>query len=137
VSTAQTSADPAQVASVPSGTQIAFAAVMGAPSAAIEPLSRELSARAKLRGIMVTPASSIGDGYVLKGYFSAMDDGGKGSIAYVGDVVDAAGKRLYRIQGQERLAAGGGWKSVSDATMTAIADKTIDQFAAWLSRPTG
>ena len=110
---------------------------MGAPDSAIEPLSRELSARARQRGITVIPASSAGNGYVLKGYFSAMDDGGKGSIVYVWDVVDAAGKRLYRIQGQEKLTAKGGWKSASNATMQAIADKTVDQLAAWLSQPTG
>lgn len=134
---AQTGANPARVASVPSGTQVAFAAVMGAPTAAIEPLSRELSACAKLRGITVVATDGVGSGYVLKGYFSAMDDGGKGSVVYVWDVVDASGKRLYRIQGQEKLAAGGGWNSVSEATMRAIADKTMDQFAAWLSTPAG
>lgn len=131
------SADAARLASVPSGTQVAFATVMGAPSAAIEPLSRELSARARQRGITVTAASDPGSGYLLKGYFSAMDDGGSGSVVYVWDVVDASGARLYRIQGQEKLAKGGGWKSVSDGTMKAIADKTIDQLAAWLSQPTG
>lgn len=72
---------------------------------------------------------------MLKGYFSAIADGGKTTVIYVWDVLDAAGTRLHRIQGQQSAPGGrgDGWSSVTPAVLQAIGTATIDQYAEWLS----
>ncbi|BAB49752.1 msr2684 [Mesorhizobium japonicum MAFF 303099] len=82
---------------------------------------------------------------MLKGYFSAISEGKDTTVIYVWDVYDPSGNRLHRINGQMKApsvnsAAGAGadsWKGVSPATMQAIADQTIDQFAAFLGGKAG
>ncbi|RUZ73871.1 hypothetical protein EN914_37055 [Mesorhizobium sp. M7A.F.Ca.CA.001.08.2.1] len=82
---------------------------------------------------------------MLKGYFSTMSEGADTTVIYVWDVYDPAGNRLHRINGQQKApsvnsggsAGGDSWKGISPATMQAIADQTIDQFAAWLGGKAG
>lgn len=128
-----------QVAAIPAAARIQFAPVVGADAAKVAPLAARLSARAAQRGIAIAAA---GDGtvtHILKGYFSAFTDKGETTVIYVWDVLDAAGNRLHRIQGQQKVAGGGGegWNAVDAGTMEAIADRTIDDLAVWLSSATG
>lgn len=128
-------ATPQQVAALPGNVKISFSPVIGATTAAVEPLSRELAARAKARGILVVPEAGLKEGYLLKGYFSTIDEGGGTTVIYVWDVVGQAGKRLHRIQGQMKVenGRGNGWDDVDERTMQTIADITIDALAAWLA----
>ena len=91
----------------------------------------ELAKRARERGIGIAGSGGTGATHMLKGYFSAMTDGGSTTVIYVWDVLDPAGNRLHRIQGQAQGAdgSGDGWSAVPPATMQAIADRTIDEFA--------
>lgn len=75
----------------------------------------------------------------MKGYFSAIADGGKTTVIYVWDVLDPSGNRLHRIQGQQAAPGGqgDGWSSVTSATMEAVADSTISQLSAWLAQRQG
>ena len=78
--------------------------------------------------------------HVLKGYFSTMTEGKDTTVIYVWDIYDPAGNRLHRINGQQKAPSVGateGWPAVAPATMQAIADQTIDQFAAWLGGSAG
>jgi len=55
------------------------------------------------------------------------------------DVLDPAGNRLHRIQGQQKVTGGDGtgWTAVSAADMRAVADTTASQLTAWLSARAG
>lgn len=122
-------------AAVVTDARIYFAPVIGATEQAVQPLSNQLRQRAAARGITIVPQEE-GGAYSVKGYFSAFTDGGQTTVIYVWDVLDSSGNRLHRIQGQERVPAGSadGWASVTDATMQAVADKTIDQITVWLGQ---
>lgn len=135
-----TTAAPAagQVAAISSNARVQIAPIVGASVEAAGPLSERISAKAKERGIKLAG----GDGsatLVLKGYFSAITEAKETTVIYVWDVLDPAGNRLHRIQGQQKTPAANaeGWASVSTPTMQAIADQTVDQLAAWLAARTG
>ncbi len=67
-----------------------------------------------------------------------MSEGGSTTVIYVWDVLDPGGNRLHRIQGQAKAKGRGeGWAAVPPAIMQAIADRTIDDFAQWLSTQHG
>ncbi|GLS32124.1 hypothetical protein SAMN04488498_10669 [Mesorhizobium albiziae] len=127
-----------QVAAIDSNARIQIAPIVGATVEAAGPLSERIAARAKERGIKLAG----GDGtatLVLKGYFSAITEARETTVIYVWDVLDTAGNRLHRIQGQQKAPArrGEGWASVSAPTMQGIADQTVDQLAAWLGTRAG
>lgn len=134
--TAQTGTEGSATASLPSvaAARVQFAPVIGAPAEAVQPLSTRLSTRAGERGLTLTRETE-GASLLVKGYFSTISENGNTSVIYVWDVLDPAGNRLHRIQGQERSSGGSGegWQAVTGATMEAIADRTIDEFTAWLA----
>ncbi|PSH56125.1 hypothetical protein FY050_08245 [Phyllobacterium endophyticum] len=133
-----TAAGAAQMA--PSGAtqrtaKLRFAPIVGAPIAAATPLSQRLSALAKEKGITLGTAAETDNTHIMKGYFSALPDGNQTTIIYVWDVLDPAGTRLHRIQGQEKVPGGGAdpWSTVPAKVMEGIADKAIQGYLAWVS----
>jgi hypothetical protein len=135
-----TPANPAQSAAALSKTRLQIAPIVGASVEAATPLTAELQTRARQRGITLAGSADQAATHVLKGYFSTMTEGKDTTVIYVWDVYDPAGNRLHRINGQQKAAsvnAAEGWPAVAPATMQAIADQTIDQFAAWLGGSAG
>jgi cytoskeletal protein RodZ len=129
-----TRATPAQTAAL-AKTRLQVAPIVGASVEAAAPLTAELQARARQRGLTLVGSTDQTATHVLKGYFSTMSEGKDTTVIYVWDVYDPSGNRLHRINGQQKAPAAGsgeGWPTVAPATMQAIADQTIDQFAAWL-----
>ena len=127
-------ATPAQTAAL-AKTRLQVAPIVGASVEAAAPLTAELQTRAKQRGVTLVGSTDQTATHVLKGYFSTMTEGKDTTVIYVWDIYDPSGNRLHRINGQQKAAAvgsGEGWPTVAPATMQAIADQTIDQFAAWL-----
>jgi hypothetical protein len=124
-----------QISALVTNARIQFAPVIGATSAASQPLASRLSQQATARGLSLVTSENGGATHVLKGYFSAISDGGQTTVIYVWDVLDPAGTRVHRIQGQSKAPTrgGDGWSSVETATMEAIADQTLDQLVSWLS----
>ncbi|MBU4527230.1 MAG: hypothetical protein KUA43_18885 [Hoeflea sp.] len=123
-------------AALPAGQvrgRIRFMPVIGAPVNAVTPLSRQLAVEARNRGFAILSASDPGGEHVLKGYFSADNFGGQTTVFYVWDVLDPAGNRLHRIQGQEATAGGAGdpWASIPADVMERIAARSIADYAAW------
>ncbi|KQU78804.1 hypothetical protein ASD12_16575 [Mesorhizobium sp. Root102] len=145
LATAATPLTSAQSAAILSKTRLQIAPIVGASVEAATPLTAELQTRARQRGITLAGSADQTATHVLKGYFSTMSEGTDTTVIYVWDVYDPAGNRLHRINGQQKAPSvksgdsGGGdsWKGVSPATMQAIADQTIDQFAAWLGGKAG
>ncbi|MER9584081.1 hypothetical protein [Mesorhizobium sp. M0276] len=135
----------AQSAAALARTRLQIAPIVGASVEAATPLTAELQTRARQRGITLAGSADQTATHVLKGYFSTMSEGTDTTVIYVWDVYDPAGNRLHRINGQQKApsvsggasGAGDSWKGVSPATMQAIADQTIDQFAAWLGGKAG
>ena len=129
-----TRATPAQTAAL-AKTRLQVAPIVGASVEAAAPLTTELQTRAKQRGLTLVGSTDQTATHVLKGYFSTMSEGKDTTVIYVWDIYDPSGNRLHRINGQQKAPAAGsgeGWPTVAPATMQAIADQTIDQFAAWL-----
>ncbi|MDX8447835.1 hypothetical protein [Mesorhizobium captivum] len=131
---ASTPATPAQTAAI-AKTRLQVAPIVGASVEAAAPLTAELQARARQRGVTLVGSTDQTATHVLKGYFSTMSEGKDTTVIYVWDVYDPSGNRLHRINGQQKAPSAGsteGWPAVAPATMQAIADQTIDQFTAWL-----
>jgi len=120
-------------ASATGSETIRFLPIIGAPVEAVTPLSRRLGAEARSSGLTIRSASDTSAKYILKGYFSAMNDAGKTTVVYVWDVLDGSGARLHRIQGQETVSgtAADPWAAVPAGTMEGIARKTIRQYLDW------
>lgn len=123
-------------AALPAGQvrgQIRFMPVIGAPVNAVTPLSRQLAVEARNRGLAILSASDPGGDHVLKGYFSADNFNGQTTVFYVWDILDPAGARLNRIQGQEVFPGGSGdpWASVPANVMERIATRTMADYTAW------
>ena len=134
-STAQPQGDGGQTAAATT-SRIELAPIVGATSQATASLTQRLSERARQRGIGIAGNGAFPT-HILKGYFSEVDDGASNTVIYVWDVLDPSGNRLHRIQGQAKAKGKGGWAAVPARTMQDIADRTIDQFAQWLSSRTG
>lgn len=132
-------ATPQTLAAITTDARVQFAPVVGAPASASTPLAARLSARATARGIPLVGAGQSSASLIMKGYFSAISEGDQTTVIYVWDVIDPAGTRIHRIQGQTRAPATGGegWDGVQPATMETIADETIDRLAAWLTTRQG
>ncbi|MCY1668231.1 hypothetical protein [Rhizobium sp. SL86] len=124
--------DPAASAA-PSQASIRFLPIIGAPVQAVTPLSRQLGASARAGGLTIKSSSDTSSEHILKGYLSAFDNEGKVTVVYVWDVLDSAGARLHRIQGQETVPASGGdpWAAVPAATMQLIGQKTMSEYVQW------
>ncbi|CUX26956.1 hypothetical protein [Agrobacterium genomosp. 13] len=116
-----------------SGNTIRFLPIIGAPVQAVTPLSRQLGAEARAKGLTIRASNDNSAENILKGYFSAFADGGKVNVIYVWDVLDANGVRLHRLQGQETIAARGSdpWAAVTDRVMQDIAAKTLNDYSSW------
>ena len=124
------------MAALPAGQvrgQIRFMPVIGAPVNAVTPLSRQLAVEARNRGLAILSASDPGGDHVLKGYFSADNFNGQTTVFYVWDILDPAGTRLTRLQGQEVFPGGSGdpWASVPPDVMERIATRTMADYTAW------
>lgn len=141
---AQTSPPPAaQQAALPPAAQttgsIRFLPIIGAPVQAVTPLSRQLGAEARARGLTIKSASDASSEHILKGYFSAFSDSGNVTITYVWDILDASGGRLHRIQGQEIVPSGAQdpWAAVPASVMQQIATKSMAEYVSWRNSRAG
>lgn len=134
---AETSTGAKEVAAVSPAAEasetIRFLPIIGAPVEAVTPLSKRLGAEARSNGLTIRSASDTSSKYILKGYFSAMNDNGGTTVVYVWDVLDGSGARLHRIQGQETVSetASDPWAAVPARTMEGIAQKTIREYLDW------
>jgi hypothetical protein len=113
---------------------IRFLPIIGAPVAAVTPLSRELGNSARSSGLIIKGSSDQTAQHVLKGYLSAFADGKTITVVYVWDILDNAGSRLHRIQGQQTVPGKGSdaWSSVPPEVMAQIGSATIAEYMQWL-----
>lgn len=133
-----------QTAALPTPSQagdgsIRFLPIIGAPVSAVTPLSKQLGTEARADGLTIKAAADTTSRHILKGYFSALKDGSKTTVIYVWDVLDNAGNRLHRIQGQETVEASAPdlWSAVPATTMETIGTRTIKAYQDWRSEQAG
>ncbi|SIQ34688.1 hypothetical protein SAMN05880561_102850 [Rhizobium sp. RU33A] len=132
-----------QQAALPPAAQstgsIRFLPIIGAPVQAVTPLSRQLGAEARARGLTIKSASDASSEHILKGYFSAFSDSGNVTITYVWDILDGSGGRLHRIQGQEVVPSGAQdpWAGVPASVMQQIATKSMAEYVSWRNSQAG
>ncbi len=136
--TSQSVASGTQVAALNVQDSVAFLPVTGAPQTAVTKLSRSLRESAIREQLPVVPANQPGARYQVKGYFTALSDGSGTLLVYVWDVFDASGKRLHRINGQERASNSSTdpWQSVTANEYNAVANATVSDLSSWLRRST-
>ena len=129
----------ASLAPATAANSIRFLPIIGAPVQAVTPLSRQLGAEARAKGLTIRASNDNSAENILKGYFSAFADGGKGKVVYVWDILDANGVRLHRLQGQEEVTARGSdpWAAVTDKVMQDIAAKTLNDYTSWKQSQSG
>ncbi len=112
---------------------VSFLPVSGAPQSAVASLAGALRSAAESNAIPVVVSVQQGATYQLKGYFSAVNDASGTLVVYVWDVLDASGRRVHRISGQERGAAAKGdpWGGVTPEVLTRIANATMASLRDW------
>ncbi|MDJ0613346.1 MAG: hypothetical protein QNJ29_06675 [Rhizobiaceae bacterium] len=132
-------AEQTQVAAIDTSNAMTFLPVEGAPQSAITDLSKSLRASAQEYGLAILPPTQTGAKYQVKGYFSALNDGSSTLLVYVWDVVDQSGKRVHRINGQERSSSSNTdpWLAISDKELERVADRTTSRLKSWVDSKKG
>ncbi len=131
VTPAGTPAASAQAAT----SKVAIAPVIGAPDNIAKQIQSQLNAALAQRNIAVSPSSSTGADYTLRGYVVSSSEANGTKISYIWDVTDPTGKRVNRITGEEMApvsASRDPWQSVSPQVTQTIASKTAGSLSAWL-----
>ena len=113
--------------------RIHFAPIVGAPVDAVTALSNRLSVSAPTNKIKLKNANSPNTDHEIRGYFSALAEGGAITVIHVWDIFTLQGQRVHRIQGQEKFAgaAADPWRAVPNRVMESIADKVLAEYASW------
>lgn len=123
-----------QTAALPTGQSVQFLKLEGMPQSAASTLSNSLGATAQSHGLNLLSPTQAGAAYRIQGYFSALSDGSGTLLVYVWDVLDASGKRVHRINGQERSGSTNvdPWQSITDDELRRVADRTTVQLKSWV-----
>ncbi|WP_102958857.1 hypothetical protein [Mangrovicella endophytica] len=111
-------------------TEIQFLPLVGAPPETAGAMAQALSRAAVSQGITIRPSGGPSAPLRLKGYLSALDEGGRTAVVFVWDVLDQNDRRIDRIQGKELAAGSGGgdpWTAVGPAVLDAIATRTLSE----------
>ena len=123
-----------ETAAVPAGTaRVHFAPIVGAPVDKVTALSRQLSADAPGALVRLEPSASTAIEHEIRGYFSAISDQGETTVIHVWDVFTPDGRRVHRIQGQEKVPgeAADPWSIVPPELMARIAARVIADYRAF------
>ena len=132
-------ASQTQTAALDTSNALTFLPVEGAPQTAITSLSKSIRTSAQQYGLTVLPATQTGAKYQVKGYFSALNDGSSTLLVYVWDVLDQTGKRVHRINGQERSGSSNSnpWLAIEDEELSRVADRTTARLKSWVDQKKG
>lgn len=126
---------PAQVASVPTKSKLAFGSIVGAPAQVSSMLTSSIVTAVAKQSIPVAQAPGEAADYTVLGYMAASPDKAGTKLTYIWDVKDKAGQRAHRITGEELVPGKPGkdpWKVVDQAVVDRITANTSAQLAAWV-----
>jgi hypothetical protein len=115
------------------GVPVALVSLEGGPDAVVSRLSVAIAAQAQRRDILIVGI----DGqprYQVRGYVSAHLEGPEGELSWAFDIYDAQLRRARRVSGAEKIRGGGDpWTAVNDATLKAVAFRSLDDIAEFLA----
>jgi hypothetical protein len=116
------------------GASVALISLEGAPNAVSVQLASALSTEAQSRQIAVVPDAANAR-YKLRGYVSAYTSEGSTAVNWVWDVFDSTQKRAQRLSGSQtvRATAQDPWAAVDEAALSALASRSMDGVAVFLS----
>jgi hypothetical protein len=117
----------------PAGASIAFVGFGGAPQSLTDQYQALFGREAKARDISL--AESKKANYLVRGYLSAATHGAQTEVACVFDVFDANRQRAQRIEDRVTVdkAAADPWSAVDQSVLTAVAAKSADDLANFLT----
>ncbi|TYC55791.1 hypothetical protein FMN50_12250 [Rhodobacterales bacterium] len=118
------------------GVTFAFEPFTGAPGNIADTLSEYIGREAKTQDINLVRRVGAAATYRVNGYLAATGQPSSGTVFYVFDIVDSAGRRVKRISGTETTggASGDPWQAVSAGTLARIANRSMVEISAWLNR---
>jgi hypothetical protein len=119
-----------------SDATVAFESIDGPPPTVFRKLVDALNEQATARRIKVVPRAEPAT-YRVRGYVSALVEGGKTSFGWVWDVYDADRHRTLRISGREPGAGRhrDAWSAADAAVLRRIAGDGMARIAAFLEAP--
>ncbi len=117
----------------PADGRFAFAPLTGAPQPIADRLAAAIASASLLHNVPLAPFAHGNATYIVKGYLSAVTQGGGTRAIYVWDVLDSERTRLNRITGSVEVpvTADNPWDAIGGATLDRVAAETIAALAAW------
>ncbi len=130
---AQTAAPAASAGLAPSDA-VTFLPVVGPPQSAVNRLSAAVRNSARTNALTIVPNDQPGARYQVKGYFSALDDGSGTRFVFIWDILDAQGRNLHRISGEERTTKRGAdpWAVIDQTVIDRMVSRTMISLRGWM-----
>ena len=124
-----------QTASLAPTAGVSFLPVLGPPQAAVSKLSSAIKHSAQSNSVTLLSGAQRGAIYQVKGYFSALDDGSGTRFIYIWDVLNAQGKKVHRISGEERTGkrSSDPWQSVGSDMINKVVERTMQDLRGWMN----
>ena len=123
------SVTPQAQASGPKWTAVAFAPITGASPEFADLLVRRLDGLVQSRNIALLVDANAKAELTLRGMLAVERKKGQVTIVYLWDVLDAGGRRVNRVEGQESFPLAAKvkdvWAAVPVATASTLADKAL------------
>ena len=115
---------------------VAYRAAIGPPDDVGRDLTRQLNDAAVDQGLALVIDPNVKSNVALRGYVTAMRIGATVNITYLWDVLDASGKRIHRISGEDAMTNGVDvkqpWGAVTPAVSRMIAQRTMSELSQWM-----
>ena len=117
----------------PNGASVALAGFAGGPQQLDGQFQALFGKEAQSRDITLAEAAKAD--YVVRGYLNASPQGAKTNVAIVLDVFDGKHRRAQRIEDEVDIPAAGAdpWSAVDPAILSAVAAKSAEDLAAFLT----
>ena len=124
-----------QTASLAPSPSVKFLPVLGPPQSSVSQLSSAIKRSASANSVTLLSGAQTGAKYQVKGYFSALDDGAGTRFIYIWDVLDAQGRKIHRISGEERTSSRGAdpWSAVDSNMINNIVNRTMQDLRGWMN----
>lgn len=108
---------------------IAFESVEGVPAPVFNRFMRTLTEEAGARQIAVVSPDAAN--YRLRGYLAVHGDGRASAVAWAWDVYDGEQRRAFRLNGEEKGAAGAGWDAADEDVLRKIARAGVKELTVF------
>lgn len=115
--------------------RVAIAPVIGPTQAIAGDLAQQISRALEQDRVQIVKADQGAPEYTVRGYVVAAKEKTRTKFSYIWDVMDASGKRVNRITGEEMgapVAAGDAWTAATPEVVQSVSSKAASSLLAWL-----